>query len=274
MTDAATAPKAALGTEGFTRRKVDVRGVKTVYYEAGSGPTVVYFHGGGTFHGIQFAKPWTEKFRVILPYHPGFGESADDPRIGAMQHYVLHYLDFFDTLGLDKVHLIGASLGGRLAAEFAVSHNDRLKSLILAAPGGLDIPEHPPANFASIKPEEMFAMLSNNAAFLEPFLPPAVPPELFFGQRAREGQASAKVMMSETSLEHWMHRISVPCLLLWGKEDRILPVGRVKAWTDRLPKATTLRIFKDVGHLTMDESPEAVKVVENFMLSVEQKLMP
>ena len=134
MTDAAAPTKVRPGTEGFTRKKVDVRGVRTVYYEAGEGPTVVYFHGGGTFHGIQFAKPWTEKFRVILPYHPGFGETADDPRVGAMQHLVLHYLDFFDTLGLDKVHLIGASMGGRLATEFAVSHNDRLKSLILAAP--------------------------------------------------------------------------------------------------------------------------------------------
>ncbi len=124
----------SLGTEGFERREIDVRGVSTVYYEAGQGPTVVYFHGGGAFHGFQFARPWTEKFRVICPYHPGFGESADDPRIGAMQHYVLHYLDMFEQLGLDKVHLAGASMGGRLAAEFAVSHNDRLKSLILAAP--------------------------------------------------------------------------------------------------------------------------------------------
>ena len=274
MSDAATTTKVAPGTEGFTRREIDVRGVQTVYYEAGQGPTVVYFHGGGTFHGIQFAKPWTERFRVILPYHPGFGESADDPRIGAMQHLVLHYLDFFETLGLGKVHLVGASLGGRLATEFAISHNDRLKSLILAAPGGLDVPEHPPASFAKMSPEEMFLALSANQGFLAPFLPPAVPPELFFGRLGREGQASAKAMLSETSLEHWMHRITVPCLLLWGKEDKVLPVGRVKAWTDRLPKATTLRIFKDVGHLTMDESPEAVKVAENFMLSVEQKLMP
>jgi len=187
---------------------------------------------------------------------------------------VLHYLDFFETLGLEKVHLIGASMGGRLAAEFAVSHNDRLKSLILAAPGGLDIPEHPPANLGAMSPEEMFLALSANQAFLAPFLPPAVPPDLFFADRAREGQNAFKMMTSETSLEHWMHRISVPCLLVWGKEDKVLPVGRVTAWTNRLPKATTLRIFKDVGHLTMDESPEAVKVVENFMLSVEQKLMP
>ena len=274
MSDAAAATTPSLGTEGFTRKEIEVRGVRTVYYEAGQGPTVVYFHGGGTFHGIQFARPWTETFRVILPYHPGFGESGDDPRIGAMQHLVLHYLDFFDALGLDKFHLIGASLGGRLATEFAVSHNDRLKSLVLAAPGGLDVPDHPPANLGAMAPENLFLALSANQGFLAPFIPPMVPPEVFFPRMARDGQSSGKVMMSETNIQHWMHRISVPCLLLWGKEDQVLPVGRVKAWTDRLPNATTLRIFKDVGHLTMDESPEAVKVVENFMLSVEQKLMP
>ena len=273
MSETATAQR-SLGTEGFERREIDVRGVNTVYYEAGQGPVVVYFHGGGAFHGVQFARPWTEKFRVICPYHPGFAESPDDPRIGAMQHYVLHYLDMFDQLKLDKIHLTGLSLGGRLAAEFAVSHNDRLKSLVLGAPGGLEVPEHPPATFAGMSPETMMAHLVADMAVLAPYLPPAVPAEAFAQARAREGAASFKVMMSPTSLEHWMHRITVPTLLLWGKEDRVLPVGRVKAWTDRLPKATTLRIIKDVGHLIFDESPEAVKVAENFMLSAEAKAMP
>ena len=272
MSDAATTER-SLGTEGFERHEIDIQGVKTVYYEAGQGPTIVYFHGGGAFHGIRFARPWTEKFRVICPYHPGFAESGDDPRVGAMQHYVLHYLDFFDRLGLDKVHLVGLSMGGRLAAEFAVSHNDRLTSLVLGAPGGLEVPEHPPTNLGALAPDEMMAHLVSDMAVLAPYIPPAVPVEVFGPARAREGQAAFKVMMSPTALDHWMHRITVPTLLLWGKEDRVLPVGRVKAWTDRLPKATTLRIFKDIGHLIFDESPEAVKAAEAFMLSAEAKTM-
>src|SRR4051794_7899338 len=94
----------ALGTQGFERREIVLPGgVRTVWYEAGQGPPVLYFHGGGAFHGVQFAKPWLKDFRVICPFHPGFSESADDPRIGAMQHYVLHYLDFLDALRIDKV---------------------------------------------------------------------------------------------------------------------------------------------------------------------------
>ena len=271
MADDAGAQR-SLGTEGFERKEIDLFGVKTVYYEAGEGPTVVYFHGGGAFHGFQLARPWTRKFRVICPHHPGFGESGDDPRVGGMQHYVLHYLDFFDRLDLGRVHLAGASMGGRLAAEFAVSHAERLKSLILAAPAGLDVPEHPPANLGAVGPGEFFALLTNNMAFLSPFLPPAVPVEAFAAARAREGQSAGKVMMSPSSLDHWMHRITVPVLIVWGKEDRVLPVGRVQAWIDRLPKTTTLHVFDDIGHLTFDESPEAVGVAEDFMLGVERGL--
>ncbi len=257
------------GTEGFDRREMDLYGVHTVYYEAGEGPTVVYFHGGGAFHGFQFARPWTKSFRVICPYHPGFGESADDPRVGSMQHYVLHYLDFFERLGLDKVHLAGASMGGRLAAEFAVSHSDRLKSLVLAAPGGLDVPEHPPTNLGALGPDEFFAHLTNDMAFLGPFIPPAVPPEVFFPTLGREGKAAGTVMMSPTSIDHWMHRISVPTLLVWGEKDGVLPVGRVNAWVERLPKGTDVHVLPNVGHLTFDESPEAVAIAERFMSSVE-----
>jgi pimeloyl-ACP methyl ester carboxylesterase len=263
------AERRALGTQGFERREIVLNGLKSVWYEAGQGPPVLYFHGGGAFHGVQFARPWTEHFRVICPFHPGFSESDDDPRIGAMQHYVLHYLDFLDALGLDKVHLTGLSLGGRLAAEFAVSHCDRLKSLVIGAPGGLDIPEHPPASFMGLSPQAMVSMLVADMGVLTPYLPPQVAPEAFAADRAREGAMSGKVMMSPTSLEHWMHRIKVPVLLLWGDKDQVLPVGRAKAWAERLPQGTTVRIIPDIGHLVFDESAEAVRIAQDFMLAAE-----
>ena len=259
----------ALGTEGFERREIVLGGVRTVYYEAGQGPVVLYFHGGGAFHGVRFARPWTSKFRVICPFHPGFAESDDDPRVGAMQHYVLHYLDFIDALKLGRLHMVGLSLGGRLAAEFAVSHSDRLKSLILGAPGGLEIPEHPPAPLGTLTMDQMISHLVVDMTVLNPYIPPAVPTEAFVQARMREGQMSGKVMMSPSSLEHWMHRITAPTLLLWGDQDRVLPVGRAKAWAERLPKGTTVCIIEGIGHLIFDESAQAVQIAEDFMLAAE-----
>ena len=254
----------ALGTEGFERREIDLYGVKTVYYEAGEGPTVVYFHGGGAFHGIQFARPWTKDFRVICPYHPGFSESGDDPRVGAMEHYILHYLDFFDRLKLDKVHLTGLSLGGRLAAEFAVGHCERLKSLVIGSPAGLDVPEHPPTNLGALSMDQMMAHLVTDLAVLNPYLPPVMAAEIFAQDRMREGQAAGKVMMSPSGLDHWLHRVNVPTLILWGANDRVLPVGRAEAWAKKIPHAK-LEIIQTIGHLVFDESPMAVTMAQDFM---------
>jgi pimeloyl-ACP methyl ester carboxylesterase len=57
----------------FVRETYTVDGVKTVVHTAGNGEPVVFFHGAGTVDGFDFAEPWTEKYRVIVPYHPGFG---------------------------------------------------------------------------------------------------------------------------------------------------------------------------------------------------------
>ena len=101
----------------FVREEYSVDGVKTVLHAAGSGEPLVVFHGAGTVDGFDFAEPWAEKFRVIVPYHPGFGQSGDDPTFTNMHDYVMHYLGLFEALDIDKLRLVGISLGGWLAAE-------------------------------------------------------------------------------------------------------------------------------------------------------------
>jgi len=112
----------------FNRETHTVNGVKTILLTAGSGEPLIFLHGAGTFHGFEFAKPWADKFRVILPFHPGFGESGDDPAMTDIHDYVMHYVELLDLLGLDKVNLVGFSLGGYIAAKFAMEHGHRVRS--------------------------------------------------------------------------------------------------------------------------------------------------
>src|SRR5579863_7571347 len=105
-------PHSPFDTRGFSRADYLVRGVRTVVYGFGDGPPIIYWHGRGTWHGFAWARELQGHHKVLLPYHPGFGESADDPGIRGIDDYMAHYVALFDQLQLSQVPLIGASFGG------------------------------------------------------------------------------------------------------------------------------------------------------------------
>ena len=119
----------------FERRTLRINGIETVLLEGGEGPTLVFLHGAGTVTGFDFAHQWAKKFRVLIPYHPGFGPSADDPAVITEIHdYVLHYIELFDQLGLARFRLVGQSMGGYIAVKFAIEHRGLVEKLALACP--------------------------------------------------------------------------------------------------------------------------------------------
>jgi pimeloyl-ACP methyl ester carboxylesterase len=253
----------AYSTAGFERLELTIAGVRTVAYAAGSGPNVVYLHGGGTFHGFEFARDWVPHFRVLLPYHPGFGESADAPSINSLEDYVRHCLALFDALSLTSFHLVGASLGGRLAVEFALLHPDRVRRLVLVAPGGIATPAFPQPDFSKIAYHEWPAYFAHDPKIIRPYWPKE-PDEKFLAARAREAQAVGRVAMSEGLDADRLARIRAPTLLIWGKEDRMMPAGNAPEWRARIP-GSIVRIIDHAGHLLLDESPAARAVIAEFL---------
>src|SRR5438477_2186982 len=103
----------------FSEQRLDVDGIETAVYTAGDGEPVVFFHGAGTVTGFDALLPLADRFRLIVPHHPGYGNSADDPSIDSIYDYVRHYLNLLDELGVGDVSLVGHSMGGYLAALFA-----------------------------------------------------------------------------------------------------------------------------------------------------------
>ncbi|HZF27192.1 MAG TPA: alpha/beta hydrolase [Steroidobacteraceae bacterium] len=250
-------------TAGFERLELSIAGVRTVAYAAGSGPDLVYFHGGGTFHGFDFARDWTAHFRVLLPYHPGFGESADAPAIESLGGYVSHYLALFDALALTSFHLAGASLGGRLAAEFAVLRPERVRRLVLVAPGGITTPAFPQPDFSRIAYHEWPAYFTHDPEVVRPYWPNK-PDAEFLAARGREAQAVGRIALSEGLDASRLARIRAPTLLIWGKEDRMVPAGNAPQWQVRIP-GSTVRIIDRAGHLLLDESPAARAALAEFL---------
>ena len=250
----------------FKREQVTVDGVKTVVYSAGKGPPVVFFHGAGTIDGFDFAEPWTEKFRVIAPYHPGFGESGDDPMLSDLHDYVMHYLELFDMLKLDTFSLVGLSLGGYLAAKFASEHGHRVKKLALIAPAGVIDPKHPMLDIIAVPGDQVPGLLVSDFEVLKKRLPEK--PDLdFIGDRYREAGTFARLMWEhpqDPKFMRYLPRIKMPTLIVWGEDDKVIPVQQAEVWRKALPKAK-VKTYKGAGHLVHLEKPDAVTEIGKFL---------
>ena len=258
-----TGPHSPFDTEGFARHVYSVGGIPTVIYTIGNGPPVMYWHGGGTWHGFAWLREWRDRFRVIVPYHPGFGESGDDPKIASMDDYVRHYAALFDAMALRSVALVGASLGGYMAAAFAAAHPGRVTKLVLASSAGISSPDLPMADFSAVKPDEMLGMFIVDTGVVAPFWP-----DRWTERAAREMQSTGKMLAPVPSEDGEFTRriggLTMPALVLWGEDDRILPAGLAGLWGKALPHAI-VRIIPGAGHLLLDELAAARDAAAAFL---------
>jgi pimeloyl-ACP methyl ester carboxylesterase len=252
---------------GFSRAEYDVSGVRAVVHMIGSGPPLVFLHGTGTFTGFEMARNWAKRHTVIIPYHAGFGESGDADAIDTVEDHVLHYMDLFDQLGLARFDLAGFSLGGWLAAEFAIRQPQRVRKLVLVAPAGLVVSSAPAPGLFEITPQELPSYLANDpAAALRYF--PKTPDPAFDSRLGREVMNFAKLIRSDPQgnpkLANWLHRITMPTLIIWGGADRLRPTAQADAWQAGIPNAR-VTLVPDTGHLVFEETPSAANHLTDFL---------
>jgi pimeloyl-ACP methyl ester carboxylesterase len=251
---------------GFTEERLDVRGIETVVQIAGEGEPLVFLHGAGTVTGFDALLPLAERFKLIVPFHPGFGPSADDTAVDDVHDYRRHYLDLLDELGIGELLLAGHSMGGWIASYLAADDPRRVKRLVLAAPFGLRVDEHPTVDFFAIPGDQLGGYLAADLSVFEGHMPMPPTPE-FLADRYRESTSAARLMWArpyDLKLHRWLHRLTMPTLLLWGEADGLLPVGQAPVWAELIPGAE-IRTVPGVGHLMFDESRDAVDALGAFV---------
>jgi pimeloyl-ACP methyl ester carboxylesterase len=236
----------------------------------GSGPPIVLLQGFDVaFRDDTFIDELSRRHQVIVPDHPGFGRS-DSPvwfrHIGDVAYF---YLDVLAELsGGRPVHLVGASLGGWLAAEIAVRDTSNIRSLIQIGPAGVR---------------------KKDAAIGDPFIrSPEVSAEGMFADRDRARELRRPIdsdeqidvhlknsiglarlgwqpRLASAELQRWLHRIRVPTCLLWGSADRIMPIEHSQVWLESLDDVR-LEIIDGAGHLPHIEAPEkTASVIASFI---------
>jgi pimeloyl-ACP methyl ester carboxylesterase len=123
-----------------TARELSIRGTPIHMLQEGNGPDLLFLHGaGGAGRWLPFQEHLAKRYTVHFPSHPGHGGSPAAEWIEHISDLAFHYLDLLDELGLPRVHLVGASFGGWIAAELATMASHRLASLALIDPVGIRV---------------------------------------------------------------------------------------------------------------------------------------
>jgi len=243
----------------FTDHTVEVDSCKTHYRRAGKGTPVVFLHGAS---GAPVVLPFMEKlatrYDVIVPDHPGYGLTDEPEWLENIHDVAYFYLDFLQALKLEKAVVIGSSMGGWMAMEMAVRSTARIGALFLVSPAGIQAPGAEPADIFLLQQEDMIRSLFHDPELAEARLAiPATPESIDLDLKNRHTTARLawEPRLHDPHLPKWLHRIDVPVHILWGREDRILPVGIGHELKRLMPKAE-LTVLERCGHLPHVEKME------------------
>jgi pimeloyl-ACP methyl ester carboxylesterase len=181
------------------------------------------------------------------------------PEVEAMDDLVYHYLEVLDRLELERVNVVGGSLGGWLAAELAVHSPERIARLVLLGAAGLRVPGHMATDIFLMTPEQLVPTLFKHPEAAAGMFPEE-PDVDFILATVRDQAGLARYgwvpYLNNPKLERRLSRIAAPTLVLWADDDRVIPIEHGRLYAERIPDAT-LQLVEDCGHAMYFERPEA-----------------
>ena len=267
------------------RKEISVGGHAVHIEETGAGEPVLYLHGFADIHGTMagwqpFHEALARDYAVIAPAHPACADSDENNDIDIIEDVAFHYLEVMDRLGLDSVNLVGACMGGWIAAELAVRHRERIAKLVLIGASGLFVPDQPIGDlfwegqpFNGTDASGLRHLLFGDAA--SPIAVATVPdgrgtieaellrykayrfasrvgfrPPYFFNPRLRER----------------LGRYDRPALVVWGRDDHLVPPAHGEAYAEGLGDAV-LRVVAGAGHSVHIEKPDETAALVGAFLA-------
>ncbi|MDB5411563.1 MAG: alpha/beta hydrolase fold [Rhodospirillales bacterium] len=248
---------------GVSERTVGINGHDCRIWEKGAGEPLFYLAG---FGGLPRWTPFLERLsahrHVIAPSLPGFPGSAGHVELDTLLDWIAATLDLLDAAGLKSGDLVGASVGGALAAEIAAMSPASVRRLALIAPLGLYDPAAKPADLWAQTPVTQPALL---CADPETYKAHIAPPEGadagewgILMTRANEAAARLLWPLCDTRLVRRLHRIRAETLLVWGEADRVLAPSYAQRFADGISGKSRIEIIPGAGHLADLDAPGAV----------------
>lgn len=253
------------------------------YREAGDGPPLVLLHGSGPgvtgWRNFSGNMPVLARhYRTIVLEFPGFGVSDSFGAPHPMHSAPTAVRALLDGLGLDSVRLIGNSMGGFVATDFALSDPQRVEKLVTVGGAGTSLFGPQPGEgiirlgeFVDNPSRESLVSWLNSMVYdrsliteemIDERWEQATDPETLASSRAMYGRAAldrmAQSMRSSEATPGWanLRKLTVPTLITWGRDDRVSPVDMAVLPMRMIPHGE-IHIFPNCGHWVMIEQKEA-----------------
>lgn len=237
---------------------VTIYGTKIHYVESGTGPVVVLLHGlgGNTTHWAYNINQLAQKYRVIVPDQIGFGKS-DKPLIN---YRIGTYVDFLDAflreLKVERASFVGNSMGGWVAAAYSLAHPLKVERLVLVDAAGLapaqDFDMSLLMNLNPSTREGMKELVSkvfyNKLIFMsDGFIDASMAARINAGDGYTIRSITESIIRREDFLDNRLSAIKAPTLIIWGREDGLLPLADGQRFQKGIPNSQ-LVVIEQCGH--------------------------
>lgn len=252
-------------TEGF----VSLAGSRVHLLKGGAGrPLLVLHRDVGSPGWVPFYEELAQRFLVYAPSHPGFDKSERPLWMRSVRDLAIAYQWLLKDLKLDELYLLGLGFGGWVAAEMATMSHRQFKRLALVGSAGLQPTQGEILDQFLLNPlEYMKAGFHDEARLHERYgqEPNLDQLELWEINREMVTRIAWKPYMFSQTLPMLLKGVDVPTLIVWGREDRIIPLNCGERYREALVNAR-LEVLDRCGHFVELEKPrELAKLVLDFL---------
>jgi pimeloyl-ACP methyl ester carboxylesterase len=249
-------------------------GTEVHLLRGGEGPPLFILHGeGGNPGWLAYLDALAADFTVYAPSHPGFGMTPRPEWITTVPDLAIFYLWLLEEMGLGQVHLLGHGMGGWLAAEIATVQPQLVNRLVLVSAMGIKPHDSEILDLFLLTPQDI-----QTASFYDPTQVPewqqlyGTPPTPAEADRAEEALETLmrlgwKPYMHNPRLPFLLPRLKRPALLVWGREDAIVPLECAQCYQHGIAGAQ-LTILEACGHYPQIEYPrQFADTVRRFLMA-------